>query len=856
MWFYRALLHLYPVSFRNEYGGEMTAVFAHQLRGTGVLGRAWLWISAFFEIAANASAVHADILRQDIRYAGRALGRTPGFAFASIVVVALGIGATTAAFSIADHVLLRPLPFHDPGRLVKLWERIPEYSRMELSPGNFRDWQHMSRSFVSMGAWHSISANLIGEGAPERIDGSAVTSGVLPTLGVAPLFGRVFSEEDDRAGAPGTLILSYRLWQSVFGGDPGILGRKVILDSEPYTVIGVMPSAFLFPSRETELWTTARFREDDYVDRTDNWLGAIGRLKPGVSQTSALAELSGIAAQLERQYPKDNAHTGANVVSLRDDVSDQSRMLLAVLCGAALSVLLIAAANLANLLLARALARRQELAVRAALGAGRERIVRQIFTECALVALIGGILGVALAAAGIPLFAKLVPNALPVAEQPSIDLRVLGFAALITALTTAAFGIIPAWRASGGGFAALRESRRAGGGRKARLRSALVVAEIAVSLVLLVSCGLLARALWRIRSTDPGFRTDGVMTLRTALPLPKYESTAVRQAFYDRVISEIRALPGVRNAAYISYLPMVMRGGIWKVEINGLADSSRPYTASLRFVTPGFFATMGIPLHQGRDVSERDTTTTPYAAVVSATFAHRYWPGADPIGRHFTMAFHDRMVVGIVGDIKVRGLERTSEPQVYLPYRQVEDGWLIGYTPKDLVVLSSGSSPVPAIRRIIHAADPEQSISNVRSMEQIVALDSEARTVQVDAIASFAAIAFVLAAIGIHGLLAFAVSERRGEFGVRIALGAQRADIVGMVLRQAALLSAAGLVPGVLLAYASGRAMTALLAGVQPDDAAAFSCAAALVAVMTLAGSLMPAVRAVRVDPIQAIRAE
>jgi predicted permease len=853
---YRALLHLYPISFRNEYGGEMAAVFEDQLRGTGLMGRAGLWICAFFEIAANALAVHADILRQDLRYAGRALARTPGFAFASIVVVALGIGATTAAFSIADHVLLRPLPFRDPGRLVKLWERVPEYSRMELSPGNFRDWQRMSHSFVSMGAWHGISANLIGEGAPERVDGSALTSGVLSTLGVAPLIGRSFTEEDDRAGAPGTLILSYRLWQSIFGGDPAVLGRKIILDSEPYTVIGVMPSDFLFPSRETELWTTARFQEDDYVDRANNWLGAVGRLKPGVSQATALAELSGIAAQLERQFPKDNVHTGANVVSLRDDVSDQSRMLLTVLCGAALSVLLIAAANLANLLLARALARRQELAVRAAIGAGRERIVRQIFTECALMALVGGILGVALAAAGIPLFSKLVPNALPVAEHPSIDLRVLGFASLITALTTAAFGIIPAWRASSGGFAALRESRRAGGGRKARLRSALVIAEIAVSLVLLVSCGLLARALWRIQATDPGFHTDGVMTLRTALPLPKYERTVTRQTFYDRVLSEIRALPGVRNAAYISFLPMVMGGGIWKVEVNGVADSSRPYTASMRYVTPGFFATMGIPLHQGRDVSERDTTTTPYAAVVSTSFARRYWPGADPIGRHFTMAFHDRMVVGVVGDVKVRGLERTSEPQVYLPYRQVEDGSFPFYVPKDLVVLSSGPSPVAAIRRLIHAADPEQSISNVRSMAEIVALDSEARTVQVDAIASFAAIAFVLAAIGIHGLLAFAVSERRGEFGVRIALGAQRGNILGMVLRQAALLAAAGIVPGALAAYASGRAMTSLLAGVRPDDALAFACAAALVAVMTLAGSLLPAMRAIRVDPIQAIRAD
>jgi predicted permease len=851
---YRALLHLYPASFRNEYGEEMAVVFAQQLQGCGPFDAIRLWIAALAEMAPNAAAVHWDILRQDLRYSARALARTPGFALAAILVVALGIGANTAAFTIADHVLLRPLPFPEPDRLVNLWERVPQYSRMELSPPNYRDWRRMSASFVSMGAYHPLSANLLGRGAPERVEGVAVTAGLLPTLGVQPLLGRLFADEDDRAGAPGTLLLSYRLWQSIFGGDPGILGRKAILDNEAYTVIGVMPPDFLFPSRATELWTTARFREDDYADRNNNWLGAVARLKPGISRATAQAELSAVAAQLEREYPKENQHTGATVVSLRDEVSDQSRMLLAALCGAALCVLLIACANLANLLLARALSRRQELAVRTAIGAGRERIVRQLFTECLVLAAAGGSLGVLLAAGGVPLFAKLVPNALPIAETPSIDLRVLAFAALITALTTAAFGIAPAWRVSSTG---LREGPRGGGGRKARLRSALVIAEVAISLVLLICSGLLARALWRIRSIDPGFRTGGVLTLRTELPMPKYGRTTVRQAFYDRVLAEIRALPGVRRAAYISFLPMVMRGGIWPVTVNGRTeDTSQPYTASMRFATPDFFAAMGIPIHAGRDVSETDTIRGPYVAVVSASFARRYWPDSNPLGRHFTMAFHDRMVVGVVGDIRVRGLERSSEPQVYFPYKQVEDGSFPFYSPESLVVLSSNNSVLPAIRRIIHTADPEQSISDARPMAEIVAADSAARSVQVDAIASFAAMAFLLTAIGIHGLLAFGVSERRTEFGVRIALGAQRSDILGMVLRQGVVLTAAGAIPGIALAYASGRAMEALLAGVKPGDALTFTAAGALVVLMALAGSLLPAVRAIRIDPIQAIRAE
>ncbi len=851
---YRALLHLYPASFRNEYGDEMAAIFAEQLRGSTAPEAAWLWCSTAFETAAQAAASHWDILKQDIRYALRSLARAPGFAGTAILVVALGIGATTAAFSIADHVLLRPLPFPEPDRLVRLWERVPQYSRMELSPPNYRDWQKLATSFISMGAYHSLSANLLGYGAPERVEGAAVTAGVLPTLGVQPLLGRGFTVEDDRAGAPGTVLMSYRLWQSVFGGDPGVIGRKVILDSKPYNVIGVMPPEFRFPNRTTELWITAGFGDDDYADRTNTWLGAVARLKPGVPAAAAQAELSAIAAQLERQYPKENRKTGATVVPLRDDVSSQSRMLLAALCAAALCVLLIACADLANLLLARALWRRRELAVRIAIGGGRERIVRQILTECLMLAAGGGAAGVLLAACAVPLFSKLVPTSLPVGEMPALDLRVLGFAALVSAATAAAFGLVPAWVASSSG---LKDDPRSGGGRKPRLRSALVVAEVAACVVLLVCSGLLTRALWRVRSIDPGFRTEGVLTLRTEFPMPKYERTAVRQAFYDRVLADVRALPGVRGAAYISFLPMVMRGGIWPVAVDGRTDEGGPsYTASMRFTTPGFFAAMGIPVHAGRDVGESDTINRPFAAVVSDSFARRYWPDENPLGRHFKMAFNDRVVVGVVGEIRVRGLERTSEPQVYLPYKQVDDGSFPFYSPASMVVLASTHSIVPAIRRIIHEADPEQSISEVRSMADIVAEDSAARSVQAGVVLSFAAIAFVLAAIGIHGLLAFAVSQRRTEFGVRVALGAQRSDLVRMVLGQGIRLAAAGVVPGTALAYATGRAMSALLAGIPPGDAITLGATASLVAVMALAGSLLPTIRAVRADPIRAIRSE
>ena len=861
---YRALLHLYPASFRAEYGEDMCGISARRRSDAGgPPAMAALWAATFFEVPLNAAAVHWDILRQDLRYTARSLGRSPGFALTVILVTALGVGANTAAFSVTDFVLIRPLPFAEPERLVKLWERLPAYPKMEPSPANYRDWKRMSTAFEAMGAFYDLPVNLVGQGDPERLERTAVTADLFPMLGAHPLLGRLFAPADDGAGAAGTLLLSYPLWQAVFGGDAGVLGRRVTLDNETYTVIGVMPPDFHFPSREAEIWTPTRFKELDFQDRDNNYLEVVAKLRRGVSLDRARAEMGVVAGQLERQYPKENRLTGSNVIRLRDELSQQSRLLLVALSGAALCVLLIACANLANLLLARALARQKELAVRAAMGAGRERLVRQLVTESLVLAVLGGLLGALAAVAAVPLLARLVPTSLPIAQAPSVDFRVLIFAALLTGFTGLGFGVFPALRASGSAdLNGLREGARAGGGRKERLRSALVIAEVMASVVLLVSAGLLIRALWRLQATDPGFRSDGVLTLRTALPMPKYAVAARRAEFYTRVLSEARALPGVSAAAYISFLPMVMQGGIWPVAIDGqpqdLTRGGESQTASMRFVTPGFFAALGIPLHRGRDVSESDTIDRPFAAVVSESFVRRYWPDQDPLGRHFQFAFHDRMVVGTVGDIRVRGLERKSEPQVYLPYKQDPDGGFTFYAPQDLVVRSSAGTAalLPALRRIIQGADPQQPVSGVRTMAQIVEEETASRSAQVRVLGVFAAIAFLLAGVGIHGLLSFAVSRRAQEIAVRIALGAQSRAIVRMVLRQGVLLAAAGVLPGAALAYAAGRAMQALLAGVQPGDAPTFLAAAGLCVLMTISGCLFPALRAVRVNPITAIRAE
>ena len=868
---YHALLRLYPASFRASYGAEMSAIFARRRRDAAGFGVAALWAGTLLDTLRNAAAVHGDLLRQDLLYTVRTWRRAPGFTVAAVLVAALGIGATTAAFTLADHVLFRPLPFADPDRLVYLWQQESFHGggTFELSPPNYRDWQEASRSFAGLGASWTISANLSGAGDPARLDGAAVTAEVLPLLGVQPALGRLFSAADDRHGAPRTLVLSERLWRARFAADPRVLGRKVLLDDVPYVVIGIMPRGFGFPSRAVDFWRPLQLGPEDFEDRTNNYLVGLARLAPGVGVEQARTELRGIAARLERAYPEENRHVTAAVLRLRETVSVQSRLLLVGLLGAALCVLLIACTNLANLLLARGLERRRELALRTAIGAGHERLVRQMLTESLLLAAVGGVLGTLLAVGAAPLVARLVPTSLPIAEAPGVDLRMLAASALFTLATGLGFGLLPALRGGRQVDAeSLRDGARAGSGRHAeRLRSALVVAEVAACVVLLIAAGLLLRALWRVQDIDPGFRAERVLTLRTALPMPRYEATERRHRYYARVLADVRALPGVESAAFITALPMVWRGGIWDVTIAGkppeVPEDARQ--ASLRYVTPDFFETTGIPLLRGRDVSEQDTEGRLPVAVVSDSFARLYWPGENPLGRQFDFALQERTIVGVVGDVRVRGLERDgsgrerpSEPQVYLPHRQVPDGNIIGYVPKDLVVRASAApgTLIPAIREIIARVDPQQPVSDVRLLADIVEAETAPRRTQVRVLGGFALIAFVLAAVGIHGLLAFTVSSRAREIGVRMALGARPGDVLGMVLGRSALLALAGVALGVPLAFAAGRTLQALLAGVSPGDTTTLAAAVLLVIAMTLAGSLLPALRAVRVDPNTAMRAE
>jgi putative ABC transport system permease protein len=857
MRFYRALLRLYPQSFRAEYGDELSAIFAARYgHRAGVLGTFEAAVAAIHDVVPNAVALHWDILRQDLRYTARALRRSPGFALTAILVVALGVGANTAAFSLADFVLVRPLPYPDSDRLVKLWHRTPGYSRMELSPPNFNDWRAAATVFSGIGAFNESAVNLVGGDEPRRLQAVRVTSDVFGVVGVRAHRGRTFTHEDSAAG--GRVILGHGLWQTQFGGDEGILGQVINLDGMPHVVVGVMPPGFHFPRREVELWTPLVISPNDGADRTNNYLHGIARLRPGVTIEQARTELGLIAQRLERQYPKENRETGAAVYSLRDEMSERSRLLLVALCGAALCILFLACANLASLLLARAVSREQEMAVRTALGAGRDRLLRQLTTESAMLVLIGSAVGLLAAVAGMPLLGWLVPPTLPIAQQPTIDLRVLILAGATVALTGLAFGVVPALRVRGGrALAALRDGARTGGGRRRRMRAVLVVIEVTASVVLLVSSGLLVRALWTLESVETGFRSENVLTLRTALPWPRYDSTARRAHFYDRVLSDLRALPGVEHAAYITGLPMAMRGGIWPAGIAGEEVVRGQRSAvSLRFVTPQFFETLRIPLKAGRDVSENDAADQAFVAVVSESFARRHWPNESALGKRFHVAFDDRTIVGVVADVRVRGREMQSEPQIYLPYKQQRDQSLIAYPPKDLVVRSTvpPTTLLPAIRRIVNSVDPQQPISNVRTMDELVSEETASRVAQLRVLTVLAAIALLIAAVGIHGLLSFSVSRRSQELGIRRALGAQSGAIAGMVLREGVALAAVGIAAGIGLGYLAGRSMQALLFGVQPSDPVTMLTAIAVCFTTVVIGCLRPALRAARVDPIAALR--
>ena len=857
MGFYCLLLRLYPTSFRNEYGSELMVTHEQLVRDRG---RFMAALAALTDVVPNALLAHGRILRQDLRYAFRTIARAPGFAATVIIVTALGVGANTATFSVADFVLLRPLRYADPGRLVRLCEGPKEGGGWgcmnELSPANYRDVAGGTRtSFESWGAFTGTSVNLVGRGEPVRVGGTLVTPQVLPTLGVAPLLGRTFDSTGGRDA--NTAVLAYGFWQRHFGGDPGVLGSTIRLDGSPVVVIGVMPQGFEFPEPNAQMWLPLRLDETAFENRNNTYLHGIGRLKAGVTFEQGRADIDRVFSALSREYPASNAETGYSYFRLRDQVLPKFRVMLLALCGASLSLLLLTSANLANLLLARAAGREKELAVRTALGAGRERLVRQLLTESVLLAGLGGLAGVLVATVAMPLFSHLIPAGSLVSARPSLDVRVMVIAGALTALTGIAIGLLPAIRASRAGFGVLREGGR-GGGRRQRLRSALVTGEVAISVALLISSGFLIRAIVRVQSVDPGFAAEDVLTLRTQLPSPRYDDSVRREQYYRGVLADVQALPGVSAAAFTSGLPMVLTGGITGVEVPGAeVKSSRTDGVSWRVITPQFFKVLGVEVRLGRQLEDGDAIGRPMVAIVSESFVQRYWPGRNPLGLTFTVRGAARTVVGVVRDIKVRGLERSMEPQIYLPAYQMLTGIPGLYQPKDLVIKAvAGEALLPSVRAVIRRADAEQPISDVRMMRAVVQRETEGRRAQVAILVALAVIALVLTAIGIQGLLAFLVTQRSQEIGVRLALGADPARVAGMIVAEAGRWTAIGGVLGVGIAYVAAKSMQALLFGLEPSDPLTFAAGLSVVVLVTLAGAVAPAWRAVRISPLVALRSD
>ena len=803
-----------------------------------------------------------DALLADLRYGVRLLRKSPGFTLIAVATLALGIGANTAIFSTVDAVLIRALPYADPDHLVMVWEDASEigFPRNTPAPGNFRDWMRLNRSFSAMAATRGATASLTGDGAPEQLIGRAVTPSFFKVLGVAPLHGRAFTDQEDRARAQ-VVVVSYGLWQRRYGGDPNIVGRTLTMNGARYDVIGVMPRGFVFRNRDVDYWIPTSFSPETAATKNSHYLNVAARLAPGVGLAAARDDMRRVDETMQRLFPDANRTLRSTIVPIAEELVGDTRVELVVLMAAAAAVLLIACANLASLMLSRAAGRRGELAVRAALGATRARLVRQMLVEAAIVSIAGGLAGVALVPAAVGVIAQLTPRGF--VEQPAsvIDLRLLAFAVALSIATGVAFSLLPALqaaRASSLHDAVQQASRATVGGRSRRTRDALVVAQVAAALVLLVGAGLMLRTLANLRAIDLGFRADHLLTLRTTLPPSRYRPLE-RLAFYDRVIAEVRALPGVEAAAYASNLPFMTTGSTIWVGIEGRpkrTDEARD--ALYRVATTDYLRTLGVRAIEGRLLDERDGADAPRAVVVNETLARTYWPGGSPIGERLRFGAPDGplfTVVGVVKDVRERGYQQLLKPGVYLSYAQTPTTWAV---PENLVVRASRRPEdlAPLARRIIERVDPDQPIAAVRTMDEIVDLDVADRHLQMMLLGGFASLALLLASIGLYGVLSYAVTQRSREFGLRLALGASAESVMRMVIARGLSLAAAGMAIGLALAWALTRTMQNLLYGVAPADPRTFGAVIVVLMIVAFAACYVPGRRAAGVDPIAALREE
>jgi putative ABC transport system permease protein len=813
-----------------------------------------------------------NTLLQDLRYGARTLAKNPGFALVAIITLALGIGANTAIFSLVNGILLRQLPFQEPERLVLVNSRRLASGKYPFTLSDFIDYRDQNQSLSGIAAYASWSANLTDQGEPEQLQGLRISANAFELLGVEAAAGRALAPGDDTPGRQHVVVLSYGLWLRRFGADPQLVGKKLTLNGASYIVVGVLPPQFFFPIpiREVELAVPLAPDADPLrgVRASTNFLRALARLKPGVTREQAEADLTAVAERIRRQYPVANAQKpGVTLSQLREEVVGAFRLALWVLLGAVGMALMIICVNLASLALVRAAGRRREMAIRAALGATRRRLVQQLAIESLLLALIGAGLGLLLAFYGIDLLLALSPETLPRVSEVGIDFRALGFTLALSLLAGALFGLAPAWQAT---RVSLNEELKAGGpgaggGRQNRARSLLVASELALSVVLLAGAGLLVKSFLRLQAVDPGFEAENALAVRLSLPKAQYPNRAAVAAFYEKLRPRLESLPGVEAVGFVSSLPL---SGVFHsipFTIEGRATSpDEAHRADYRVVDAGYFRALKIPLIAGREFNERDAAETPPVALVSQNLARRHWPQGSPLGARLRIGDNNQgprpvEVVGVVGDVKHLSLDGESAPHIYLPIHQTHEDGVAWLTNNQFWLLRTTVDPLTlsaAARREIRAVDRNAPASSIRTMEQYLAASVAPRRFNLRLLTIFAVAALILAGAGLYGVVSQGVAQRKRELGVRIALGARACDVLKLVIGQGMALAVIGVALGLVAALALTRLMEGLLFGVSATDPLTFMVIAVLLMFVALLACYIPARRATKVDPLIALRSE
>jgi putative ABC transport system permease protein len=798
---------------------------------------------------------------QDVRYALRMFVKKPVFTVVALVTLALGIGANTAIFSVVNTVMLRPLPFVEPDRLVRIWESNPEggWPVFSASHPNFLDWRARSTAFAHLAATTGVGFSLTSGDEPTMVLAQAVTADFLPVLGVSPAMGRNFQPDEDlpRSGARVAMI-THGFWQRHFGGARDVLQQTLTLNGDPWAIVGVLPESFIWDGPTLDLFVP--LGPDPARSRGDHRLRVIGKLAPGTTIDQAHAELSAIAAQLATQFPQSNRGWTVRLRSFRDWLVPQNtRESLLIFVGAVSLVLLIACGNVASLLLARGTERQKEISIRAALGADRARIVRQLLVEALLLSLVASAIGIGIAYGAGRLLVAAAPDALPRLGELSIDVRVLAFTLVVSIATGLLFGLVPALQASRPNLTETLKETAAGaggGGRRQRLRNLLVVAEVALSVTLLIGAGLLVRSFWRLQQVNPGFDGRGMLTMRVSLPPLQYRTGELKWAFYDRLLASVRTLPGVQDAATSSGVPL--GGGNTATEVRRAgapSDAGRLPGADWRIVSPGYFRAMRIPL-RGREFGDQDTRTSQPVTILSAAAARQYFPGEDPIGKTIILSSFGPMpltVIGVAGDVRHLAVDTDPSPTVYGP-ALVHAGW----NPMFLVVRAGGeaAAPAPAARAAVRAIDPTVPVYDVRTAEELFDLSLGPRRFNMYLIGCFAGIALVLACVGLFGVMAYVVSLRTRDIGIRLALGAAPTRVMRLVLGQALMLTLAGIALGVAGGLSLTGTMRSLLYAIEPTDFVTFATVPVLLIAVSMLACYIPARRAMRVDPLTALRSE